>query len=208
VYERTLITRSPASAPGVLSPARPQLAPALAVVTGWPVERVEAYLGTADGLDAMFGSIDGGNRTPAPAWLGGDVLIDPAEAWEALATHGVIPLGWVTDEGRRFVRRYNIATDRLPKPTPHPPSVRACVTLASDPQGVETAEHLARELGARPRLVVWMTSARTLDADRRESLQRLRDATSTPPAERDLLGLGYVMHDVTADAVVLLAPEP
>jgi len=66
------------------------------------------------------------------------------DAWEALATRGLIPAGWVDDPAREYAVGGGA-------PSPHPPSASACVLLASDAPNVLRAEALADEALARLR---------------------------------------------------------
>lgn len=89
-------------------------------------------------------------------------IYDPAQAWAALVASGVFLDGWPSDSRRRFAGRCMDcvkAYDACARCTaagerwPHPPRVRAAVTLAADPAGVARAEALARE--ARARWQLW-----------------------------------------------------
>lgn len=96
----------------------------------------------------------------------------PRATWEALASRGVIPMSWLTHE-RRFVGSRCRVCSGTGKKTSRdyrdeeyvgacdncdeigvvlletPPTRAACVAFASDPEGIETAEALAREACAR-----------------------------------------------------------
>ncbi|MDB4994439.1 MAG: hypothetical protein JWM74_1871 [Myxococcaceae bacterium] len=87
-------------------------------------------------------------------------ITDPVDAWAALSN--VLPLPLSTNPSRRFER----APFLLPKPgepptaptlgvelTRSPPTIAACLALASDPAGILAAEDLARE--AVRRLAPW-----------------------------------------------------
>lgn len=153
--------RAPA-APGVLRPARARLVDAVACVMG-------------DELPALGDWL----QDPLAALLAASPL-SPAEAWEALAARGVIPLEWVTawdtespcPHGRHDLLRNHWRTDapctacyvaRAPRRIfrgdegsaagAHPPTVAACVALAADAANVLAAEALAREAVAR--LALW-----------------------------------------------------
>ncbi|MFO0660291.1 MAG: hypothetical protein U0165_10745 [Polyangiaceae bacterium] len=73
---------------------------------------------------------------------------DPAEAWESLATHHLIPLSWVDDPNRQFV-------DSRGRVSRTPRSLDQCIILASDVRGVCAAEELARDLADR--LSTWIS---------------------------------------------------
>jgi hypothetical protein len=107
-------------------------------------------------------------------------LTNPREAWEALATRGLIPDAWVADPSRVFRVARRCACCRGARrvwsgegefatsaecgacsargvwfaDAPQPATVAACVALAGDAAGLATAEALAREFVARaaPRL--------------------------------------------------------
>jgi len=66
------------------------------------------------------------------------------EAWEALATRGIIPAAWVDDPAREYAVGGGATCA-------HPPTTGACVLLASDVPGVLRAEALADEALARLR---------------------------------------------------------
>jgi hypothetical protein len=97
----------------------------------------------------------------------------PRAAWEALASRGVIPMSWIGAE-RRFAGSdcaacrgtgWETTTDYrgdefygacerceergFRELLDAPPTLAACVAFASDPEGIETAEALAREADAR-----------------------------------------------------------
>src|SRR5438132_1005220 len=78
-----------------------------------------------------------------------DDLDDPLEAWERLATRGLIPDAWVTADHRTVagaaVREQAAVYGRggcapmrrpLADASPRPASLAQCVALASDPEGV------------------------------------------------------------------------
>lgn len=78
-------------------PKRERLADALACVTEHAAAEWAPYVGRVLLTD----------RGPVTPWLYGNAraiwtVTDPAEAWEVLATRGVIPLAWVGDERRAF----------------------------------------------------------------------------------------------------------
>jgi hypothetical protein len=180
--------------PGVLNPRRPQLATALACVTN--VAATEWAKAIRWGSPSR---IELGERDALTLWApcgpgrGSTLLItDPAEAWEALATRGVIPDAWVGDARRAFSDTAACYCDALePDDGPcagcrgieqvraTPWTVAACVALASDVAGVTQAEALAREAVARlatvppgdvprPSRVVWrVVDAKTWRPNRR-----------------------------------------
>lgn len=86
------------------------------------------------------------------------------EAWESCATAGLVPIEWLASE-RRWVQivRAHAKTDRdrtldlrdaaSTRIVDHPPDVRACLAMASDPEGVLAAEHLADRV--RRALLAW-----------------------------------------------------
>ncbi len=69
-------------------------------------------------------------------------LKDPREAWEVLATAGLIPESWVGSKERLFRGGWGKAA---------PPSVEAAVLFAADAPNVARAEELARECAHRLR---------------------------------------------------------
>ncbi|WP_394828110.1 hypothetical protein [Pendulispora albinea] len=93
-------------------------------------------------------------------------LRDPAAVWAALASHGVIPASWLDDPRRHFrlarrsrvkarcTRRLNEHSTCTPSSVgTYPDCAEDAVAIASDAQGVEAAEALARE--AMIRLEPW-----------------------------------------------------
>lgn len=146
----------------VFRPARPRFAEALSVVSALPAaEAVAAWERTIE-LRAHNKRID-------DVWVRRPRgLRDPAEAWELLATRDVIPRSWA----ERAPARHRVRCECLvcavhTRPSVRsrcpacrgagwsagdgaaPPTIRGCLTLASDPDGVERAEALARELSVR-----------------------------------------------------------
>lgn len=95
---------------------------------------------------------------------------DPKEAWETFSTAGLISTNDVESEFRAFDcdtnRRANVCecgkTD-ADHPLTHPPTIDACVAMASDLRGILTAELMALEACQRlsehgcpcPDLIVW-----------------------------------------------------
>jgi hypothetical protein len=107
----------------VFKPARPSLAACLSRVTTAPEDAIarELELDPRDKFKAALGLV----VDAAEAWAG------PASAREAWET--VAPMEWLGDERRRFERGGEA-----------PPTVRDAVAIASDPEGISTAETLAR----------------------------------------------------------------
>lgn len=89
----------------------------------------------------------------------------PAEAWEAMASRGIIPADWAPHETRCFVPDGDGGVVALGG---CPPTIAACVAFASDVAGVLTAEALAWELVSRlepwgiprPKRVCWRVGSR------------------------------------------------
>lgn len=96
---------------------------------------------------------------------------DPAEAWEALAARGLIPVDRVDDPRRSFVAEPPRGAKLQVRPggaaySARPPDVATAALLAADPEGVARAESLAWELAARlrpwgvaPATVAWRVAA-------------------------------------------------
>jgi hypothetical protein len=101
-------------------------------------------------------------------------VTDAREAWDSLAARGVIPSDWQNQKGRVFKE----AEGQL---FPHPPTVDACLALASDPSGIEAAESLAAEV--RARLAPWGAPLPARIAWRVIDPTRLAP-TKEPPLER------------------------
>jgi hypothetical protein len=153
------------TAPGVLQPARPHLAAALACVTDATAVELAGIARRRVVVGTTCVDVDGARAFDL-------VITDPAEAWEALATRGVIPDAWAGDARRAFActceKGWRYDTYTGPKigslchdcrgltsvgPLAHPAGIAACVALASDTPGILAAEALAREIVAR--LATW-----------------------------------------------------
>lgn len=79
---------------------------------------------------------------------------DPRRAWSALRGAGLVPPHWDNGKERRFLRdplRERSWGDRDHRATP--PTVAACLALASDPEGAAAAEALAGVVAER--LALW-----------------------------------------------------
>lgn len=148
----------------VLRPARDRLAEAIVCVTGLSLEaaRRAAECGVTVVRDAL-------SMSPEPRWLfrwvgEGDgrpratalAITNPREAWEAMATAGLIGAGDVECERRRFEAEasgglpvgaydYEARGDRAVVLQPHPATVADCVAFAADWPNVLRAEAIARE---------------------------------------------------------------
>lgn len=77
---------------------------------------------------------------------------DPAEAWETLATRGLVPFDWVESTRRRFaaedaseVDGHSLAERPSLRLLPYPPTIEAAVAVAADLPEVIAAESLALE---------------------------------------------------------------
>lgn len=201
-----------------LRPQRARLAEALACVTDWSAERWRAVL-ERDG-----GRVDG--------WRGVGPLVppatatDPADAWETMASRGLIPAGWIEQETRGF-RAEGACTSRCrdlrnaegewcehkhPRGMLYPADVPSCVAIASDAPNIGAVEAIALETARtfyaepdrstqlRPTHVVW----RVLPLD--VARTRLRGHPDAEPGWREILRLGYALDGVDDDAVVLVCP--
>ncbi|MBX3190335.1 MAG: hypothetical protein KF819_25270 [Labilithrix sp.] len=74
---------------------------------------------------------------------------NPHRAWRELAERGVIPAEWLDDARRRFILVEDDglrigSNNAAPPALAHPSTIRACITIASDPEGVLKAEAAAR----------------------------------------------------------------
>lgn len=108
------------------TPARPELARALAALLGLARARIDGrfarrQLAHVGRRGVAWTGIDGAPRVFDP-WLHHDT----AGAWTELYLAGVLPRAWM---------------DR-----PDPPTFEVCLAFACDPEGIERAEALAREL--------------------------------------------------------------
>lgn len=122
------LARFRALAARVLKPSRPALASCLSKVTTAPEDAIarELEVDPKDKFKAALSLV----VTADGAWAG------PASAREAWET--VAPMEWIGDDRRRFERGGEA-----------PPTVRDAVTLACDPEGVSTAETLARTFAGK-----------------------------------------------------------
>lgn len=136
-----------------LRPPRPRLREALGAVTALDDALLDEALAAGsftwtaqNGLEWQTRGPDGAIR---PRWSGRprQGAGSPAEAWECLAARGVIPDGWV---GATHERRFHWSHDGAT-----PSDIRACIALASDPEGVIEVEGLAREMVQR--LAPWLS---------------------------------------------------
>lgn len=89
-----------------------------------------------------------------------------AEAWEALASRGLIPMEWLDDDSRRFVR----ADGAL---AAEPEDFASAAVLAVDVEGARRAEAVAREL-------VWRMRELGLPQPARVAWRRVDPAFWTP----------------------------
>lgn len=131
-----------------LRPARPRLAEALSAVSDIEVETFEEMLATSDWRFTEANGFEWklppskGSKLPQLRWTGPmkKRLMNAFEAWETLATRGVIPDSWVGDGGRRFHGAWKNAA---------PPSMWSAVAYACDPPTLSTVETLGREVAHR-----------------------------------------------------------
>ena len=93
----------------------------------------------------------------------------PAEAWELLATHDLIPRDWVAHPTRRYYVRNCALCEREPARRCRaclggavvdatPPSMASLFALAGDPGGMLAAEAIVREL-TRGKRFVWRATS-------------------------------------------------
>ncbi len=96
------------------------------------------------------------------------------KGWELLVARGSLPRDFVADKRRAYAESIEgkaIHLSDRPPMFPHPPSVRALLTITSDVEGILTAEKHARELakrltpwkGVSNDTVVWYFLDRPLD---------------------------------------------
>ncbi len=222
----------------VLRPARPQLLEVLCVLTRRDPGELRAL-----GLDGVVVADD------RVIWSRGGVgyavrpldIVDPEEAWEALASAGLIPMRWIGDARRSFVRRLLclecggdgqvsvnepfIAPNRpnvmfnppapiaapcsfceargwFETPKPHPPTLAACAAIASDPEGISTAELLAAEsriahFDGEPSMLLRVLDTSEIASETQEiaGLRKRWAGLHHPAAraERSIARLGYLL---------------
>lgn len=134
-------------------------------------------------------------------------LLDAREIWETLATRGVIPSAWLSDENRAFTC---VAADGSRR-APFPPTPAACLAIASDIENVITAEAIAREL------------ARAAEEPIERILWRIGQSATisrgssgqVPPRAPDgwidrvdaITQLGYGLAAVGPQEIILVSPE-
>lgn len=74
---------------------------------------------------------------------------EPASAWEAVVSHGLVPETWFDDSSRQFLTRSldraMIDRSMTPRRMPHPHTLRACVLVAADASSMIAAERLCVE---------------------------------------------------------------
>lgn len=187
----------------VLSDEGSAAAIARCIAEGWRLKEL------ARGPLAPLWTVDLAGPSPASRLA----VTDPREAWEALAARGVIPASWVEDPRRAFhdgeersLRTFRSGgvrfdhVDRTAILAPHPPTVAACVALASDPEGVTTAEAIAREVTGVER-VVWYVMPSWVVA---EHVERVGPRHRTAAVTR---ATGYVVRWWDHSHVALLCQE-
>jgi hypothetical protein len=151
----------------------------------------------------------------------GDQGAAAAVAWEALAARDWIPLSWVGDPARVFLRDPERspcpACANLPPGCPECPrrhpsetpwTLRECVVFAGDPSGILAVEALAGQwlsrLGRTPRHSAW----RTLDSGPATSFRFLTASRWEGPMareERAILERGYALLDPVEESAALAA---
>lgn len=162
------------SAPRLLFPARPRIADALAAIDALPRdEQAESFRCHNFSPRGYIWSAKQGDRrrwVPFPD-------IAPSAAWEAFADRGVIPAAWRDSDDRLFTRAYDSHGENLRRwwsAQPYivladqsqweaerrPTSLSDALALAADPDGITTAEDLARSVcaiseGHHPARIVW-----------------------------------------------------
>lgn len=132
----------------VFQRATPKAAEALAAVCDIEVETFQEMLATPDwryselnGFEWKVPTRSGKTRFEL-RWTGPlrRRLMNAIEAWETLATRGVIPEHWVGDSGRRFHGAWRNAA---------PPDLWSAVAYACDPDALSTIETLGLEVAHR-----------------------------------------------------------
>ncbi len=133
----------------VLRPERARLAQILAAVYMLAKDDAES---AAAAVDLQFASsdsqllwTDSGSTKRLSLGLG---HFDPASAWEALASQDLLPIDWLQSADREFVttplHRALLDKGMDPKITPHPHTLRGCVSVACSVYAMLTAEMLLR----------------------------------------------------------------
>lgn len=108
-----------------------------------------------------------------------------AEAWEALASRGAIPMDWIDDDARRFAGEGGALGA-------WPGELATALAVAADVAGVRSAEALAREL-------VWRTREHGLAQPRRVAWRAVDPAFWRP-------GRGWFLAEGTAVALGATRP--
>lgn len=197
-------------------PQRPQLAAVLAVLT----DRPESY---------WAGSFRAGYK--ATTERGGVLLeydvarfsVDPpmlmrirwaktvAEAWEVLATRGLIPLSWL-DNPRIFEHEHHRSSRRMRgcpdycgvHRTALPHNLAEVASIASDARGIETAEAVAGQF-LPGRRVIWSSERRAIVLAMVEETGPAR-GSDLATLDRELWEMGYLRYSDSKDWVTLIYP--
>lgn len=201
-------------------PDRPRLVDAIAVLTGRPKDQLEGFAGQVVHVpNDRFIEVPSGPRFAIRS-----ELAVPKRAWEALASAGVIPAYFADSSARSFVSRGTCVDcggkgtkgaahaecincegeGWIETATPYPDTVNGCLSIASDPEAIVTAEALARESvyaidGGLHQHIQWqlvpadhasvMVSFGTVGNQLRHTFSLGRPGT----AERNIAQLGYVL---------------
>lgn len=137
-------------AASVFDARRPELARALECVYAMPAALAEeaasaGVLWDERAANLSWKSPDGSARS-FPTGRG---HFDAEQAWEAVASSGLVSDAWLVSDQRTFETRalHRALLDRNmePKRTSHPHTLKSCALVASDARAMETVETLARE---------------------------------------------------------------
>lgn len=208
---------SPLRPPGSVRPRLGKVFEALGLSVEW--SRCRTAFGRA--VLSLGGSLP--ELTPFEA-LGFVGVTGVSEAWEALCTAGLCPTAWA-HAPRTFMappeRRIGMPVALAPDPSPTPPTLRACVAFASNPQGLARAEELACAWASSlarygvitPPAIRWRLTPSLTHTLPRGSL--LPDTLAMLPEEalageraiRDDIAAGhYALEDLSPEALTLAAP--
>jgi len=142
--------------------------------------------------DRRCGNCDGSGYIQA--------IDEPKEAWESMATNGLIPREAIEDPARSFERH----GARGPMYAFHPRSLSNCLSFAADWSGVISAEMLVKQRFGVQR-IIWRlmrpNDMKTIIAFNRLHSKLYKQHTWVD----DLLATGYALANIVGCAVTMVA---
>lgn len=133
-----------------LEPTRARLADALVCVLDMPEDLATSAAQNDAQWDERAGWLSWTDPARGPLRYRLDRgHFEPASAWEAVVSHGLVPESWFDDSTRRFLTRSldraMIDRSMAPRRLPHPHTLRSCVLAAADAPSMIAAERLCVE---------------------------------------------------------------